>query len=187
MYCKNCGASVMENDQFCKNCGLPIGLKDMPKDGNTTGLQNSLENTISEENDFSERFIKAYMGSKADQMYESVKNGGVNIWGVLFGIGYFAYRKMYFVSVLIFIIGSIISSIVPSIGSYVGMMIGLMFCPLYRWDITRKLRKIKRENPTANEAQLLEMAKNKGGTSLIGAVLFFSIYIMVVVLAFYLG
>lgn len=40
------------------------------------------------------------------------------------------------------------------------MIIGLMFCPLYKWDITRKLRKVKNENPTANETQLLEIIRN---------------------------
>ena len=46
-----------------------------------------------------------------------------------------------------------------------------MFCPLYKWDITRKLRKIKEDNPNANEEQLLDIAKNKGGTDNITAIL----------------
>jgi len=111
-------------------------------------------------------------------MYDSVKKGGINIWAILFGVGYFAYRKMYLVSIIIVILGNTIGYLIPSISGYIGTFIGLMFCPLYKWDITRKLRKIKRDNPSADENQLLLMAQNKGGTSIISAILFFIIYLL---------
>ena len=40
----------------------------------------------------------------------------------------------------------------------------------------KKLREIKKDNPTANEDQLLLIAHNKGGTSIISAILFLIIY-----------
>lgn len=129
---------------------------------------------------FDEIFIKSYIGNKADKMYESVKKGGINIWAIIFGVGYFAYRKMYLISIIIVILGNTIGYLMPSISGYIDTFIGLMFCPLYKWDITRKLRKIKRENPSADENQLLLMAQNKGGTSIIGAILFFIIYLLLI-------
>ncbi len=172
MYCKNCGANLSVDDKFCKNCETSI---------NSRNIQDNKSNNQVVQTDFDETFIKAYIGAKADKMYESVKNGGINIWSIIFGIGYFAYRKMYLVSILIVIIGGIISYIFPFIGSFVGMIIGFMFCPLYKWDITRKLRNIKNENPTANETQLLEIAKNRGGTSIAGAIMFFVIYFIIII------
>lgn len=181
MYCKNCGANLNNDDKFCKNCGTSINLgniQDNKNNNESTGYHENNNQVV--QSDFNETFIKAYIGDKADKMYESVKNGGINIWSIIFGIGYFAYRKMYLVSVLIVIIGGIVSYIIPFVGSYAGMIIGLMFCPLYKWDITRKLRKIKNENPTANETQLLEIAENKGGTSVVGAIMFFVIYFIII-------
>ena len=87
---------------------------------------------------------------------------------------------MYLVSSIIVVLASIVSYLVPSIASYIGTFIGLMFCPIYKWDITRKLRKIKKDNPAADENQLLEIAKNKGGTSIVGAVLFLAVYVLVI-------
>ncbi len=62
MNCKNCGEILNENDKFCNHCGQPIELKN-----------------INESIGFDEKFIKSFIGEKADKMYESVKNGGINI------------------------------------------------------------------------------------------------------------
>ena len=174
MYCKKCGSMLNENDKYCNACGS--------RTETTNNIQNDyVENSnISNNNDFDERFIKSYIGNKADKMYDSIKKGGINIWAILFSIGYFAYRKMYLISVVIVILADIVGYLLPSISGYIGMFIGLMFCPIYKWDITRKLRKIKKENPNADETQLLSIAQNKGGTSIIGAIAFFVIYFLVI-------
>jgi len=130
---------------------------------------------------FDKRYIKAYIGDKADVMYDSIKNGGVNIWALLFGIFYFAYRKMYLISIIIIILSGITSILAPSIDSYIGTIIGLMFCPLYKWDITRKLRKIKKNNLNVTEEELISLAKNKGGTSIASAIIFLISFILIVV------
>lgn len=181
MFCKKCGTKLVDDAEFCTNCGVNI------QERNSENLTNNIEDEQSQKVNFDEELIKAYIGNKADKMYNSVKNGGFNIWGFLFGIGYFAYRKMYLVSIAIIIISDIIAYIIPSVGNYVGAIIGLMFCPLYKWDITRKLRKIKQENPNASEEQLLNLAKNKGGTSIIGAVAFFVVYFLVLLLIYSIG
>ena len=174
VYCKNCGSMLNENDKYCNVCGSQVEI--------TNNIQNDcVENpNINNNNDFDERFIKSYIGNKADKMYDSIKKGGINIWAILFGIGYFAYRKMYLISVVIVILGDIVGYLLPSISGYIGTFIGLMFCPIYKWDITRKLRKIKKDNPNADETQLLSMAQNKGGTSIIGAIAFFVIYFLII-------
>jgi len=178
MFCKKCGTKLSDDAKFCVKCGVGI------ERNNTENMKESVSNFEQEKiqkTDFDERFVKAYIGNKADKMYDSVKNGGFNIWGFLFGVGYFAYRKMYLISVAFIIICDLIALLIPKIGNYVGMIIGIMFYPLYKWDITRKLRKIKKDNPNANEGQLLYVAKNKGGTSAIGAITFYVVYILIIV------
>lgn len=181
MFCKKCGIDLPNNAVFCPNCGINLQEK------NSEQITNNIDEKQNSIVDFDEQFIKAYIGNKADKMYSSVKNGGFNIWGFLFGIGYFAYRKMYLISILIIIISDIVACIIPNVGNYVGTLIGLAFCPLYKWDITRKLRKIKQENPNANEEQLLYLAKNKGGTSIFGAIVFFAVYFLILVFIYSIG
>ena len=161
MVCQRCGTNLENNDCFCSNCGNSM-------------IDNLKMNDIS----FDEMFIKSYMGSKADRIYYSVKNGGVNIWALLFGVGYYIYRKMYFVSIIIIIIIGLIAKFIPNNGFPIWILIGGLFCPLYKWDITRKLRKIKRSNPNATESELIGIAKKLGGTSFVG-VLFFGIVLIV--------
>lgn len=181
MFCKKCGTKLSDDAKFCANCGVKI------QEENSEQMTNNVEGEQGQKENFDEKLIKAYIGNKADKMYNSVKNGGFNIWGFLFGIIYFVYRKMYLVSILTIIISYIIGYIIPSIGNYVGVIIGLMFCPLYKWDITRKLRKIKQENPNTSEEQLLNLAKNKGGTSIIGAVVFFVVYFFGLIFSYCIG
>jgi hypothetical protein len=121
---------------------------------------------------FDERFVKAYIGKKADKMYSSVKNHGINLLALLFGVFYYTYRKMYLVSFAVFL-GVLVLGLIPGINSIsvvFGWLVGLRFCPLYKWDITRKLRKVKKENNNLSEGELIALASKMGGTSLLGLV-----------------
>lgn len=181
MYCKKCGVKLSTDSEFCINCNASV------QETNQEQMTNNTENEQCQEEKFDEEFIKSYIGKKADKMYNSIKNGGFNIWGFLFGIGYFAYRKMYLVSIIILIISTMIASIIPGLGNYVGIIFGLMFCPLYKWDITRKLKKIKTKNSNADKEQLLNLAKNKGGTSIVGAIIFLLFYFLILAFVYLIG
>ena len=172
-YCKNCASILNENDKYCNACGSQVGITDNINNGD-------VESSKISDSNFEERFIKSYIGDKTDKIYDGIKKSGINIWAILFGIGYFAYRKMYLISGIIVVIGDIIGYLIPSISGYIGTFTGFLFYPIYKWDITRKLKKIKKDNPNANESQLLSIAQNKGGTSITGAIVFFVIYFLII-------
>lgn len=168
MLCKKCGVDNTIDAKFCSQCGYD--LKNNSNNFESEGFKNKSE--------FDEQFIKAYMGRKADDIYDSVKNNGINLWALLFGLLYYSYRKMYLILFISILTSILIAIFIPNISWFVGNFIGLIFCPLYKWDITRKLRKIKAENPGASEDKLIEIAQSKGGTSLLSALLLGTIYIL---------
>ena len=115
-------------------------------------------------------------------MYYNVRDSGINMWAIVLGIGYYGYRKMYLISIFLIILSCILISLMPSFWCEICITIGALFCPIYKWDITRKLRKIKKDNPNTDENKLLSIAKNKGGTSLLGGIVFTVIYFFIILL-----
>lgn len=147
-----------------------------------------------EVNDFDKKLIKAYIGPNADKMYNEILNNKINIWGGLFGDIYFAYRKLYLLGIVLFtllVIGSYFAEIstfnvaVKVVANVIilGLLIicSLGFPSIYKNNITKKLRRIKEENPNATEEELLMIAKQKGGTSIVGLV---GVALINIVLAF---
>ena len=65
---------------------------------------------------------------------------------------------------------------------FFGFIFGLAFYPLYKWDITRKLRKIKDENVNASNEELISIVSKKGGISSKGLIIFLIVYIIFIYL-----
>lgn len=165
MYCKRCGTELSSEDKFCKKCGLEVESNNIEDNNNY-----KQENDVDIKEDFDIRLMKAYIGKNADKIYNSIRTGlGINGWAFLFGTIYYCYRKMYLVTIIAYISVVTISFIVPSITKYIWLFLDISFCSLYKWDITRKIKKIKQNNPNASEDELLDIARRKGGTSIIGA------------------
>lgn len=109
-------------------------------------------------NDNNEEFKKAYMGN----LYEKVtQNKKFSIPAFFFGGIYFFYRKLYLFGFIFTLL-----SCLPIINN---IICGFVFYPLYKSSVNKKLNKYK--NVTQNPNQLIDLAKNKGGTSILAALL----------------
>lgn len=184
MFCKMCGKEVADSVKFCTNCGATIDESEVVNAEIITNDLNQVptENFENQSNtDLDERLMQAFIGKEADKMYDKVKNGGLSIWGILFGIEYFVYRKMYLVTLLIVLVNTLLNYISPSVSNLVTYFSGWLFYPIYKWDIMRKIKSIKSNNPNASEEELINIAKSKGGTSLFG------VFIISVIPLFMLG
>lgn len=143
------------------------------------GLQTNPVTTT--EADLNEKMIRAYIGPKADIMYEKVaiKKYKINIFAIILGPVYFIYRKMYLVVLIIFLLAVLFSKLpIVFLSFYV---VYFMFYFIYRGEINRKIKNIKNKNKTLNNDQLIEVIKKKGGTNLAGAIIT-SIFIFVVLI-----
>lgn len=137
-------------------------------------------------NNNDEEFRKAWMGN----LYDKANKRKFSIPSFFFGGIYYLYRKLYLfgfifmlISCIIPIIGmtmissnitnpsgmilpSILTTILPII---VNIIYGFAFYPLYKNNINQKLNKYK--NEVQSPAQLIDLAKQKGGTSILFVIL----------------
>lgn len=123
-----------------------------------------------------ERLIAAYIGSN----YEKITTRKFNFAAWFFSVFYILYRKMYIQGSLLFLgftllisfLGNEISTILIAV---LLIVIGFIFNKVYVNYVKKQVELIKNNNPNSSEDELVNICKNKGGTSL-----FISIVILIV-------
>ena len=133
---------------------------------------NNGANQYGSEND--EDFRRIWMGN----LYEKANTQKFN-WAAFFFNGFYLfYRKLYLWGLLF-----ILFSIIPLVNNIV---CGFVFYPLYKSYINKQLAKYK--NTVQSPNQLLDIAKKKGGTSVLAAILsvlaFFIIPFIIIIVGF---
>ncbi|MBR3134636.1 MAG: DUF2628 domain-containing protein, partial [Clostridia bacterium] len=126
-------------------------------------------------------FVRNWMGNLYDKAHSSKFN-----WSAAFFNGaYLMYRKMFTTGIIllvlqtvIIVIGALVSakslvagsiiSMLLGIGLFVGM--GLGFYPLYRSFVKGKLNSLRGQ--VNDQQQLMSIAEQKGGTSVLGVVIY---------------
>lgn len=171
MFCPNCGSKIYEEEQFCKYCGAK--------------LNKNIYNFNNENNNYSivsdEDLIKAYVGDN----YEKISNNSFSLPTFFLGIFYFLYRKMYLYSFFLFL-GFIISSIlfdnyIYIIEIVISILLSINFSKIYMSFVKKKVNKIKIENGSKDNNELLVLCKKKGGTSIASVLItFFSFFIIII-------
>lgn len=134
-------------------------------------MENNEENEVvkqdSEQVD-QEELIKIWIGDKAHEMYPKMKRTYAFNWcAMFFGVFYLAYRKMYLIALIAYLIVGVLSKIGSEATLLFWIAIGFAFYPLYKWDINRKLKDCEYQHKSLEETK--EFARKKGGTS-VGAV-----------------
>lgn len=134
-------------------------------------MENNEENEVVvqnvEENNH-EELVKIWIGDKANEMYPKMQRKYAFNWcAMLFGVFYLAYRKMYLVALVAWLIVSILSRIGSEATLLFWIAIGFAFYPVYKWDINRKLKDCEYQHKSVEETK--EVARRKGGTS-VGAI-----------------
>lgn len=136
-------------------------------------------------NDYNDQFARNWMGT----LYEKAYSKKFNWCAALFGPAYLLFRKMYLTGALTAISMLIVSLLIslltvktPALGVVLCIVIvtayilgfGFSFYPLYKSFVNKKLATLK--NATTDNNQLLSIATQKGGTSVLALVLYFVIY-----------
>ena len=126
MFCKNCGYENKDATKFCASCGTSLERREVDSNYNSNVVwQNEADRII----DYDEEIINAYIGN------EKLNSSKFNIWAILFGVAYYAYRKMYLESFIIILTQILLGIFIPSIGEYIGPFLGLCLLSIipYEW------------------------------------------------------
>lgn len=118
--------------------------------------------------------IKSYVGIK----YQDISMSSFNFWAGFFGPLYFYYRKMYFYGIiyaLINVLTMLLMLVNPLV--YIGgsVVIFILAClitnSMYLGFAKTQVFKIAASMPKANQFELQKICQNKGGTSILLAIL----------------
>ena len=200
MYCLKCGNEIKDNEQLCSNCGWNKNSGSINNDNKfaTTniGVLNNSSTISKEESDerlihqrqFQE-LVEIYIGS----MYYNFKKGSFSWCAFFLGPFYIAYRKMLGVSLVVYGINMLISVIFAKsillrtvVALIFDLFLGISFKKIYFENSVETVAKLKQNNPEKGINELAQIAKVKGGTSVLYPILMvilggliFSILVMI--------
>jgi len=205
MICLKCGNEIKDNEQICGKCGWNknnIQNNDNQFATNNIGVLNTnpvdkeeVDRRLANQKQFDE-LVEIYIGDK----YYNFKKGSFSWCAFFLGPIYFAYRKLYGIAVVLFILSVIISSIFTRnissltmlksstiISIVVTLVIkifeGKIFKNFYFEESIERVAQIRRKNPDLGFNQLTELVRRKGGTNILAAILPFLLIIILIILS----
>ncbi|MCR5185912.1 MAG: DUF2628 domain-containing protein [Clostridia bacterium] len=133
--------------------------------------------------------MSEYIGGDLENYTNSNLNWGSAVAGQAIGPIWFFYRKSYLLGFAFIVLTLIVSSIINAMGfekAYYAMAIIYLFSTnkLYMWDVRRKIRKILANNSNKSDEEIIDIARKKGGKSILAVVLYmigfmFLVYLIV--------
>ena len=198
MLCLKCGNEIKDNEQICSKCGYnkntiqstdnPFGVKNQGIYNPNAVDKEEAQERLDHEKEFYE-LAEIYMGP----MYYNFKKGTFSWCAFFLGPIYFAYRKLYAVGILIYLINVALSKFAKyvrmnsliyfAIALMFQIFLGMTFKKFYFNECMERVGKIKQQNPDKGFNQLTEIVKAKGGTNLLIALLFIIPIILLIILA----
>lgn len=128
---------------------------------------NNINNKINSTASLDEKLLNIYIGNN----YEKIIKEKFLIPALFLQYFYVFYRKVYIPGIIYTILITITPSNLVYIWIIVGIFLGIFFNKLYISYAKNRINKIKEENKNLSENELLNLCKQKGGTSVLSAIL----------------
>ena len=154
-----------------------------PQFSNPESAWGNLDEDFSAKRNIEDEMLTAFAGKNHEKIFTSKTNWAAAVSGQAIGPVWFFFRKCplfgFAFLFVTYLIGSIASAINVNEASYIMFVIYLFAAnPIYIWDAKRKIRKIIDNNPGANDEMLVELAKKKGGTSILATVIYCILFLL---------
>ena len=132
-----------------------------------------------------DRLVEEYIGKDADRYMNTNLNWAAALLGQSIGPVWFFYRKSYLLGFAFIIITLIVGRLATAMGiskAYYIMFFIYLFSAnkLYIWDVRRKVNKILSTNGNMPQEQIVNIVREKGGTSGLAV----GIYVVVLIALF---
>lgn len=171
MYCFRCGTKVEESTKFCPHCGADILEEQQHYNYIPTNNTENTNNTHEDQYKYSQAYsnteensLKAYIGKN----YEQLKQPRFSFPAFFLGGYYLIYRKIYLYGFLLLLLNISILFLPELIFIlfFVNIIVATNFNKLYYSFATKKVDNLKRKNENKSTRELVELCKQKGGTSI---------------------
>ncbi len=136
-----------------------------------------------------EKLMSEYIGKDAERYMNTNINWSAALLGQSIGPVWFFYRKSYLLGfafiIITLIVGRIASALEINKAYYIMFFIYLFSAnKLYLWDVRRKVNKILEANGNMPQEQLVNIAREKGGTNGIAAAIYIIAIIAVIAILY---
>lgn len=155
---------INQNNMSVDTNQIQVNTLDNSTNTNQNTDGKAYKNKVNAINSDDEELINAYVGTK----YDKFKNGKFNIWALLFGPLYLAYRKMFWYGIGLCVVETILTNFIK-IGFWFGLVLRIVLAvfinKFYLQEASKKVNKIKSENANVSKDGLVLASKITGGVS----------------------
>ena len=128
-----------------------------------------------------DRLLEAYVGED----YQEIVRKKINIYAFIFNLFYYLYRKLYLIGIIGLVILWVLAVkkpilIIPYI-ILVAVISGVLFNPIYLKIANSKIKRIKKNNPTTDDFELMEVCRKKGGVNVVIALVIYLLFIISII------
>lgn len=169
---------------------------------NLININNSLSDNSSQEQNFMninyssnnnleindnryDRLLEAYVGED----YQEIVRKKINIYAFLFNLFYLLYRKLYVLGivglVILWVIGIKFSILLIPYLLVIAFLSGVLFNPIYLKLANIKIKRIRKNNPSNDDFELMEICRKKGGVNVVIALVIYVIFIACIIFSMF--
>lgn len=156
---------INQNNMSVDTNQIQVNTLDNSTNINQNNLDTNGQVNVNNKEQFSdEELVTAYVGEK----YNKFKSSKFNIWALLFGPLYLAYRKMFWYGIGLCVVETILTNFIK-IGFWFGLVLRIVLAlfvnKFYLQEASKRVNKIKSENANVSKDGLVLASKITGGVS----------------------
>lgn len=145
-----------------------------------------VNNNYSQQSSVDEGLVNAFIGNNV----QAIRAGGFSWCSFFFGMLYFLYRKMWMLSLVVFLLQFIANLFLPLFSFIISIVVNIVVAIYFKkWYVKHaedKVAVIKHENNWASPEQLTAICTKKGGTTIVPVILILVVYVLLFALVFVL-
>lgn len=196
MRCPNCNSRIDNNLTICNYCGSEVHYQNDHEDQyeyskSYSNVEKEYNESMQEHIKYSEEYsntdqgmvssdddyVNAYLGKD----YQLIRDGKFNVWALLFGPFYLAYRKVD--NIWFWTLLGIIAWFTTFAAFFMNIYLGYAASSILLKDARKKVDNIKNDNSNLSSTELIDLCSVKGKGNKLYACFIILFIVLIVILA----